>query len=236
MVLPLRPCIHRANLCDPPFNTASTFANYEDNLEHSVWLTMMRDRLLHLRELLSEDGSIWVHLDSVENHRMRMVLDEVFGTDHFVAEVQWKKRANLPNDVALGSNNDTILVYGNNAGFNLRQRPLGHGGYLNTDNDPRGPWAEHPMDSNAKGGRGVDHLFYPIINPNTGVEYWPAKGRNWLYPESSIQEKIRNGDIVFGRNGKTGPKKKSFPVQRSPGINLSNHVAGRQDRNIPFEQ
>ena len=72
---------------DPPFNTAQTFANYEDNLEHSVWLTMMRDRLLHLRDLLSDDGSIWVHLDDVENHRMRMVMDEVFGAGNFQAEV-----------------------------------------------------------------------------------------------------------------------------------------------------
>ena len=60
---------------DPPFNTAQTFADYEDNLEHSVWLTMMRDRLVHLRKLLSDDGSIWVHLDDVENHRMRLLMD-----------------------------------------------------------------------------------------------------------------------------------------------------------------
>src|SRR5699024_11243477 len=67
---------------DPPFNTAQTFANYEDNLEHSIWLTMMRDRLIHLRKLLSSDGSIWVHLDDVENHRMRMLMDEVFGSSN----------------------------------------------------------------------------------------------------------------------------------------------------------
>lgn len=70
---------------DPPFNTAQTFANYEDNLEHSIWLTMMRDRLIHLRQLLSDDGSIWVHLDDVENHRMRVLLDEVFGTQGFAS-------------------------------------------------------------------------------------------------------------------------------------------------------
>lgn len=80
---------------DPPFNTAQTFANYEDNLEHSVWLTMMRDRLLHLQDLLSKDGSIWVHLDDVENHRMRMLLDEVFGSGNYVSEVQWEKTYSL---------------------------------------------------------------------------------------------------------------------------------------------
>ena len=69
---------------DPPFNTSQTFASYEDNLEHSIWLTMMRDRLLHLKKLLSEDGSIWVHLDTAENHRMRLLLDEIFGAGNFV--------------------------------------------------------------------------------------------------------------------------------------------------------
>lgn len=64
---------------DPPFNTSQPFASYEDNLEHSIWLTMMRDRLLHLKKLLSKEGSIWVHLDTAENHRMRLLLDEVFG-------------------------------------------------------------------------------------------------------------------------------------------------------------
>lgn len=69
---------------DPPFNTAQTFANYEDNLEHSVWLTLMRDRLTHMHRLLSRDGAIWVHLDDVEMHRMRVLLDEVFGPGNFV--------------------------------------------------------------------------------------------------------------------------------------------------------
>ena len=83
---------------DPPFNTAQTFASYEDNLEHSVWLTMMRDRLLHLRKLLADDGSIWVHLDDAENHRMRLLLDEVFGASNFVIEMQWNKKYGESNN------------------------------------------------------------------------------------------------------------------------------------------
>ena len=63
---------------DPPFNTSQTFESYEDNLEHSIWLTMMRDRLLHLKQLLAPNGSIWVHLDDVEVHRMRLLMDEAF--------------------------------------------------------------------------------------------------------------------------------------------------------------
>ena len=74
---------------DPPFNTAKTFDSYEDNLEHSIWLTMMRDRLVHLKRLLRNDGSIWVHLDTSENHRMRILLDEIFGQQCFVDEIVW---------------------------------------------------------------------------------------------------------------------------------------------------
>ncbi|WP_144794273.1 site-specific DNA-methyltransferase [Corynebacterium singulare] len=100
---------------DPPFNTAQTFANYEDNLEHSVWLTMMRDRLLNMRSLLSDDGSIWVHLDDVENHRMRSLLDEVFGAENFVAEFSVEVN---PSGRQLGSGfartSDTVTVYAKN--------------------------------------------------------------------------------------------------------------------------
>lgn len=83
---------------DPPFNTSQTFDSYEDNLEHSIWLTMMRDRLIYLKRLLSDDGSIWVHLDTVENHRMRLLLDELFGTENFVAEIVWGKADTSRND------------------------------------------------------------------------------------------------------------------------------------------
>lgn len=100
---------------DPPFNTAQTFADYEDNLEHSVWLTMMRDRLVHLRKLLSDDGSIWVHLDDVENHRMRLLMDEVFGSGNFVAEVIWEKNISPKNSAKyLSVDHDVILLYSKN--------------------------------------------------------------------------------------------------------------------------
>lgn len=95
---------------DPPFNTAQTFASYEDNLEHSIWLTMMRDRLLHLKRLLSDDGSIWVHLDTVENHRMRMLLDEVFGASNFVAEIVWGKADTSRNDAKQFSEDQDYIM------------------------------------------------------------------------------------------------------------------------------
>jgi adenine-specific DNA-methyltransferase len=85
---------------DPPFNTGLTFEHYEDNIQHSVWLTMLRDRLRQIRPLLARSGSVWVHLDDVEVHRCRVVLDEEFGPENFVAEVAWRKRTSVANDSA----------------------------------------------------------------------------------------------------------------------------------------
>lgn len=111
---------------DPPFNTAQTFANYEDNLEHSVWLTMMRDRLLNMRNLLSDEGSIWVHLDNVENHRMRVLLDEVFGKENFIAEIVWERvdNASQRDSQSIVPSHDYIAVYGKKAPYFVANRQL----------------------------------------------------------------------------------------------------------------
>lgn len=203
---------------DPPFNTEKAFNYYEDNLEHSIWLTMMRDRLMHMKKLLAEDGSLWIQLDFSENHRMRLLLDEVFRADQFIGEISWKKRGNLPNDRPLASNDDKILVYGSEKSFNLRPRPIGHGGFWNSDDDPLGAWATHPVDANAKGGRNVDHLRYPITNPTTGVSYMPAAGRNWVYSQSEMQHRIDHGRVIFGRSGLSGPVKKAYLSETRAGL------------------
>ena len=182
---------------DPPFNTQQSFLQYDDALEHSVWLTMMRDRLVQIRRLLSPDGSVWVHCDDSEQHRLRLVLDEVFGPTRFIASVIWKKRHNLPNDRPLAANHDYIHVYGSEEAFNLRARPEGHGGYSNPDDDPQGPWALHPIDANAKGGRNVDSLIYPIVNPNTGKEFYPPKGRNWAYNSETVERMMAERSHCF---------------------------------------
>ena len=86
---------------DPPFNTQQSFLHYDDNLEHSVWLTMMRDRLVQIRKLLAPNGSVWVHCDDSEQHRLRCVMDEVFGPQAFVATVIWQKRYSRENRAAI---------------------------------------------------------------------------------------------------------------------------------------
>lgn len=198
---------------DPPFNTAQTFANYEDNLEHSVWLTMMRDRLLHLRDLLSEDGSIWVHLDDVENHRMRLLLDEVFGSGNFVAEIAWKKVYAPENRSAIGHSHDSITVYQKTArafkeNRNLLPRTVAqNASYKNPDNDPRGPWK--PGDFTTQAGHGTTAQFYTLETP-AGNRFDPPADRCWVYTESRYRELLADNRVSFGANGQGRPAVKRF--------------------------
>lgn len=173
---------------DPPFNTAQTFANYEDNLEHSIWLTMMRDRLIHLRQLLSDDGSIWIHLDDVENHRMRVLMDEIFGAANFVAEVVWQK-ADSPRSSSKGFSvdHDIILVYRKSETFTFNRLPrsaAANSRFSNPDNDPNGPWwDDNPTANKGDGGAG---MCYAIQNPLTGEMQYPGRGRHWSLGQRDI--------------------------------------------------
>lgn len=164
---------------DPPFNTAQTFANYQDNLEHSVWLTMMRDRLLHLKKLLSEDGSIWVHLDDVEVHRMRLLMDEVFGAGNFVAEIAWQASDNTNNDAKNFSLDHNVICVYRKAGWVPKRvaRSIEQSGhYKNPNNDPRGPWFDgNPVDSpNYR-----ENLRFSVETPSGKVIEPPRLGWRW---------------------------------------------------------
>jgi len=166
---------------DPPFNTEQTFPSYEDNLEHSIWLTMMRDRLLHLKRLLSNDGSIWVHLDDGEVHRMRLLLDEVFGPTNFIAEVSWEKTFKPRNDAKMfSSRHDVILCYRRAESFKLNKLPRTdemNSSYKNLDNDPKGKWTSAP--ATATGSTDHQGMVYGIQHPITGKILYPADGQHW---------------------------------------------------------
>lgn len=179
---------------DPPFNTAQTFANYEDNLEHSIWLTMMRDRLLHLKKLLADDGSIWVHLDDVENHRMRMLMDEVFGAANFVAEVVWEKTYSPRNDSkGIPAVTDVILVY-SKGGFvpnRLARTAEMDARYKNPDLDRNGPWKSG--DTTAPGnmsGQKQHPSVFAVQHPITGEFIYPASGRHWTFGQERLLESL----------------------------------------------
>lgn len=189
---------------DPPFNTAQTFASYEDNLEHSIWLTMMRDRLLNMKRLLAADGSIWVHLDDVEVHRMRLLMDEVFGSSGFISLISWQKRYSRESRPAIGNVTDYIVVYAKNADQwkSIRNRLIRTEAkeYKNPDNDPRGPWRLVPMT--APGTRANQQ--YPITGPDGSVHY-PPVGRCWSTVESGYRDLVAQGRIRFGATGSGAP-------------------------------
>lgn len=176
---------------DPPFNTAQTFASYEDNLEHSIWLTMMRDRLLNLKRLLREDGSIWVHLDDAEVHRMRVLLDEVFGSSNYLAEIVWQKADSPRRGDGFSVDHDIILVYRKTDAFvpkRSERTAADNARFSNPDNDPNGPWWD--CDPSGNHGDGSGGMCYAIQNPITGELIRPPRGRSWVYAQSRIFEAL----------------------------------------------
>lgn len=188
---------------DPPFNTAQTFANYEDNLEHSVWLTMMRDRLLHMKKLLSADGSIWVHLDDVEVHRMRLLLDEVFGAINFVSEIVWEKKYGSSNNSnTITAMTDTILVYRKTGSFVPNRLPRTasmNARYSNPDSDPAGSWKTDNATARHTIGRQQHPSVYGIQNPFTGEMQYPPQSANWYFRKEYVREYMSFwGDYVEG--------------------------------------
>lgn len=176
---------------DPPFNTAQAFTSYEDNLEHSIWLTMMRDRLIHMKRLLADDGSIWVHLDYAENHRMRVLLDEVFGSEKFVAEIVWEKSDSGRNDSThFSTDQDVIAVYRKSESYRvnrLPRPPAWDARYSNPDHDPKGKWAmADPCGPDAQNNQ---PMVYGIQHPITGEIMYPASTRCWaLSPKTMFAE------------------------------------------------
>ena len=195
---------------DPPFNTGEAFEQYDDALEHSVWLTLLRDRLLQVKKLLAPNGSIWVHLDDSEVHRGRMVLDEVFGESAWVTTIAWQKRTTRENRPAFSPSHDYIHVYAPLGGPKWKHHrnkvTRAAGAYKNPDDDPRGKWASVPFT--AKGKR--KNQVYPITTP-TGVTYTPPfKNRCWAATEPEYQRLLAEDRIYFPRSGNGKPRVKQF--------------------------
>lgn len=203
----------KVKLCyiDPPFNTGQTFKDYDDALEHSVWLTILRDRLVQIRKLLSHDGSVWVHLDDAEAHRARSVLDEVFGAENFVATVIWQKADTLRNDATRFSvSHDFIHVYAK-ALPNWRAQRLPRTAemnkpYKNPDKDDRGAWLPVPLQ--APGIR--PNSTYQVVSPTTGKRHLPPSGKCWRRGPEELDRMIANNEIYFGKDGNGVPQIKNF--------------------------
>lgn len=193
---------------DPPYNTGSAFEQYDDGLEHSIWLSMMRDRLSIIHTLLSDDGSLWISVDDNEAHYLKVLCDEVLGRRAFVANVVWQKRTSRENRAAIGSAHDHILVYakaGPLAWKEVRNRLTDEGGHSNPDNDPRGPWRSIPFS--AQGFR--PNQMYEILTPN-GDRLTPPTGRCWGATEPVFKAYLDDGRVYFPKGGSGRPRIKQY--------------------------
>ncbi|WP_291478373.1 site-specific DNA-methyltransferase [Acidovorax sp.] len=187
---------------DPPYNTKSAFEHYDDNLEHSQWLSMMLPRLQLLRDLLSDDGSIWVTIDDNEGHYLKVLMDEVFGRGNFVANVLWQKKYAVANDhKTIAPMHDHILVYRKTPAWqrNLLPRTEEKDRQYRYE-DARGVFRPDNYTCN-KTADERPNLYYPIVQPNTGAEVWPSRTRVWSYSQEEHQRHVAEGFIYWGKDG-----------------------------------
>ena len=194
----------------------------EDMERHDKWLCMMWPRLHLLKELLSDDGVIVVSIDDNEQHHLRMLMDDVFGSDHFIVEIIWRKRSTPPNDKMIGADHEYVLVYCKDpqtVQVNLRERTAEQvDRYKNPDDHPKGPWVPGDLMANVKGGRYVESLSFPIVNPATGQEHYPGERGNWRFSEETILKLIARNEIWFGSKGTGRPKLKRFLADVKEGV------------------
>jgi len=192
---------------DPPYNTGSDndFA-YKDNYRHSSWLSMMFDRTALSRALANTSGAIFVSTDDGEYANLRLVLDESWGGNNFVADVIWSSRKSVSNDalISVATNHVTCYAVSKVELENRKESfrlPQNEKGFENPDNDPRGPWKLDPMDApNIR-----ENLTYPIKNPATEEEFYPPEGRCWRFEQWQTEQLLQEGRIVFGRSGTAKP-------------------------------
>lgn len=203
---------------DPPYNTGSAFEQYDDNLEHSKWLGLMRPRLELIRTLLSDDGSLWISIDDDEQAYLKVLCDEIFGRSNFVNSVIWEKKYAPQNDAKwFSDNHDFILVYAKNKEIwrpNLLPRSAEmNERYKNPDNDPRGVWQSDNMNVRTYSKSGD----YPITTPAGRVVYPPAS-RSWMCTKEKYEELLADNRIWFGKDGQGVPRIKRFLSEVKQGM------------------
>lgn len=225
---------------DPPYNTGNDFV-YEDDFAqdaadyiansgqtdedgnrlvantesngrfHTDWLNMMYPRLKLARDLLSDDGVIFISIDDKEEENLHKLCNEIFGESNFVGNIIWQSRTSISNDDEISTNHNHTFVYSKNRELLIfGGEDIDSDEYINPDNDPRGPWKLVPIDANHVGG----DTLYPVKNPKTGIEYLPPNGRCWCYNPQTMKELMDDGRIKFGLTDDSSPKRKLFLNER----------------------
>lgn len=205
---------------DPPYNTGAAFKQYDDGVEHSVWLSLMRDRLEMFKRLLSVEGALWRTIDDNECHYLKVMADEVFGRANFVTSVAWEKDEGRRGDTHISSAHDHVLLYARDFDTwrkirNLLPRTDGHNArYRNPDNDPRGPWLQ---GDNGTAKSGSDSLRYPITLPS-GREVVPPSGNYWRFSRQTFEQARAEGRVWCGKKGDSMPVIKRYISEVQAGI------------------
>jgi len=219
---------------DPPYNTGNEGWVYNDNVNdprikkwlgevvgaegedlsrHDKWLCMMYPRLKLLHRLLSDDGAIFISIDDNEQANLRLICDEIFGINNFIANIVWKKKTNGNNMGSIPSVHDFVLVFAKKIdslrefAIPLREAYISSK-YSNPDNDKRGSWTTTDLSANHRGP------YFPIINPKNGKEYYPPEGRYWVFNSDEVTKRIHDGRIIFGKSGNARPVQKVFASDR----------------------
>lgn len=204
---------------DPPYNSGNAFEHYDDNVEHSLWLNLIRERLKILFNLLQSEGTIWISIDSDESHYLKVLCDEIFGRRNFIDEVIWQRSyAPINLKKTLSRCHDAILVYGKNcsASFELNKLPRSEEAdnrFSNPDNDPRGPWASGPIQA----GPRLESRVYEITTPS-GRTVLPPPQYCWRISKEKYEEMVKDNRIYFGPNGDNVPRIKRFLSEVKQGI------------------
>lgn len=237
---------------DPPYNTGRDFI-YDDNFSrnasdylpnsgqydengnrlvqnpesngrfHTDWLNMMYARLRVSKDLLSEEGVIFISIGDEEVENLKKICNEVFGEFNFLETLVWIKKT-APNNVIVGSVHEYVLIYAKSLDkIKLYLQPRSESDnkkYSNPDNDPRGPWMADNITSPAKGGRSTPSLIYELVNPYTGEKHLPPNGRMWSVPKSEMMKKINEGTVVWGKNNNGRPMNKRFLYETRDGVTM----------------
>jgi len=211
----------RCVFIDPPYNTGSAFEHYEDGLEHSIWLGLMRDRLEIIRQLLSQDGSLWITIDDNEAHYLKVLCDEIFGRKNFIASIAWQKAFAKKNKAVISGSHDHLLVIAKNAPSWKRNLLPREGStrdaFRNLDHDERGEWQSVAYSVQSEDSERRKAYRYPIKTPS-GRDVMPPAGRHWNGLPSRTEELRSDNRLWFGKAGDSLPRLKVFLDEVQSGI------------------
>ena len=210
----------RCVFIDPPYNTGAAFAQYDDGLEHSIWLSLIRDRLALLWAYLTLDGSLWITIDDTECHYLKILCDEICGRDSFVTSIAWEKDKGRRSDTDISSAHDHILLYVKDRNVWKKARNLlvrteaQEARYKNPDNDPKGRWLQ---GDNSTAKSGTEKSRFEVTLPS-GRRVVPPPGRFWVFSPESLQEARKENRVYFGVNGNRLPIIKRYLSEVQGGV------------------